>query len=57
VNIKYIRYFISGQYCLIVDGSCESAGKTCRAAVVFPESKQYEYLPKALYVMENLKAI
>jgi len=24
---------------------------------VFPESKQYEYLPKALYVMENLKAI
>lgn len=57
VDIKYIRYFISGQYCLIVDGSFERAGKTCRAAVVFPESKQYEYLPKALYVMENLKAI
>ena len=57
VNIKYIRYFIGGQYCLIVDGSSERQGKTCRAAVVFPESRQLEYLPKALYVMENLKVI
>ena len=57
VQIKYIRYFMGGQYCLIVDGRCERAGKTYRAAVVFPESKQHEYLPKALYVMENLKGL
>ena len=28
-----------------------------RTAVVFPESKQYEYLPKALYMIETLKGI
>ena len=57
MNIKYIRYFMGGQYCLIVDGSCERAGKTYRMAVVFPEEKQHEYLPKALYALENLKAL
>ena len=57
VQIKYIRYFMGGQYCLIVDGRCERAGKTYRMAVVFPESKQHEYLPKALYALENLKAL
>jgi len=57
VNIRYIRYFTGGQYCLIVESAGERAGKTYRSAVVFPESKQYEYLPKALYAIENLKAI
>ena len=55
VNIKYIRYYLGGQLCLIVDSSGKRAGKTYRAAVVFPESKQYEYLPKALFAIENLK--
>ena len=55
VNIKYIRYYLGGQLCLIVDSSGKRGGKTYRVAVVFPESKQYEYLPKALYAIENLK--
>lgn len=56
VDIKYIRYYLGGQYCLIVDSAGKRGGKTYRVAVVFPESKQYEYLPKALYAIENLKA-
>lgn len=55
VNIKYIRRYVDGQQCLIVDSAAKRAGKTYRIAVVFPESKQCEYLPKALYVIENLK--
>ena len=57
VSIKYIRRYVDGQQCLIVDSSAKRAGKTYRVAVVFPESKQYEYLPKALYIIENLKGI
>ena len=57
VAIKYIRYFLGGQYCLIVDSAAKRGGKTYRAAVIFPESKQYEYLPKALYAIENLKGM
>ena len=57
VSIKYIRRYVEGQQCLIVDSAAERAGKTYRVAVIFPESKQYEYLPKALYVIENLKGI
>ncbi len=56
LDIKYIRYYLGGQYCLVVDSAGKRAGKTYRVAVVFPESKQYEYLPKALYAIENLKA-
>ena len=56
VNIKYIRRYVSGEYCLIVDSAAKRAGKTYRMAVVFPERKQNEYLPKALYAIENLKA-
>ena len=56
VNIKYIRRYVDGQQCLIVDSAGKRAGKTYRVAVIFPESKQYEYLPKALYAIENLKA-
>lgn len=56
VAIKYIRRYVEGQYCLIVDSNGKRAGKAYRVAVVFPESKQYEYLPKALYAIENLKA-
>ena len=55
VNIKYIRRYVDGQQCLIVDSAGKRAGKTYRVAVIFPESKQYEYLPKALYAIENLK--
>ena len=55
VSIKYIRRYVDGQQCLIVDSAAKRAGKTYRVAVVFPESKQYEYLPKALYIIENLK--
>lgn len=55
VSIKYIRRYVDGQQCLIVDSAGKRAGKTYRVAVVFPESKQYEYLPKALYIIENLK--
>lgn len=55
VSIKYIRRYVSGQQCLIVDSAGKRAGKTYRVAVVFPESKQYEYLPKALFIIENLK--
>ena len=57
VSIKYIRRYVDGQQCLIVDSAAKRAGKTYRVAVVFPESKQYEYLPKALYIIENLKGI
>ena len=57
VNIKYIRRYVDGQQCLIVDSAAKRAGKTYRVAVIFPESKQYEYLPKALYAIENLKGI
>ena len=57
VSIKYIRRYVGGQHCLIVDSAAKRAGKTYRVAVVFPESKQYEYLPKALYIIENLKGI
>ena len=57
VSIKYIRRYVDGQQCLIVDSAGKRAGKTYRVAVVFPESKQYEYLPKALYIIENLKGI
>lgn len=57
VNIKYIRRYIGGDYCLIVDSSGKRGNKTYRTAVVFPESKQYEYLPKALYMIETLKGI
>lgn len=56
VTIKYIRRYVEGQYCLIVDSNGKRAGKAYRVAVVFPESKLYEYLPKALYAIENLKA-
>ena len=56
VAIKYIRRYVDGQHCLIVDSVGKRAGKTYRVAFVFPESKQYEYLPKALYAIENLKA-
>ena len=56
VNIKYIRRYLGGEYCLIVDSAAKKAGKTYRMAVVFPERKQNEYLPKALYAIENLKA-
>ena len=56
VNIKYIRRYVGGEYCLIVDSAAKRAGKTYRMAVVFPERKQNEYLPKALYAIENLKA-
>ena len=55
VNIKYIRYYLGGQHCLIVDSAAKRGRKTYRMAIVFPESKQYEYLPKALYAIENLK--
>ena len=55
VSIKYIRRYLEGQQCLIVDSAAKRAGKTYRVAVIFPESKQHEYLPKALYVIENLK--
>ena len=55
VSIKYIRRYMEGEQCLIVDSAAKRAGKTYRVAVIFPESKQYEYLPKALYVIENLK--
>ena len=55
VNIKYIRRYVDGQQCLIVDSAGKRAGKIYRVAVIFPESKQYEYLPKALYAIENLK--
>ena len=57
VSIKYIRRYIGGEYCLLVDSTGKRAGKTYRAAVVFPESRQYEYLPKVLYMMETLKGI
>ena len=57
VSIKYIRRYVDGQQCLIVDSAAKRAGKTYRVAVVFPESKQYEYLPKALYIVENLKGV
>ena len=56
VAIKYIRRYVDGQHCLIVDSNGKRAGKAYRVAVVFPESKQHEYLPKALYAIENLKA-
>ena len=56
VHIKYIRRYVGGEYCLIVDSAAKKAGKTYRMAVVFPERKQNEYLPKALYAIENLKA-
>lgn len=56
VFIKYIRRYVGGEYCLIVDSAAKKAGKTYRMAVVFPERKQSEYLPKALYAIENLKA-
>jgi len=56
VFIKYIRRYVGGEYCLIVDSAAKKAGKTYRVAVVFPERKQSEYLPKALYAIENLKA-
>ena len=56
VYIKYIRRYVGGEYCLIVDSAAKKAGKTYRMAVVFPERKQNEYLPKALYAIENLKA-
>ncbi|MBR4908536.1 MAG: hypothetical protein IKZ43_05965 [Acidaminococcaceae bacterium] len=56
VSIKYIRRYLGGEYCLIVDSAAKKAGKTYRMAVVFPERKQNEYLPKALYAIENLKA-
>lgn len=56
VHIKYIRRYLGGEYCLIVDSAAKKAGKTYRMAVVFPERKQNEYLPKALYAIENLKA-
>ena len=55
VSIKYIRRYVDGQQCLIVDSAAKREGKTYRVAVVFPESKRYEYLPKALYIIENLK--
>lgn len=55
VNIKYIRRYVDGEQCLIVDSAGKRSGKTYRIAVIFPESKQYEYLPKALYAIENLK--
>ena len=57
VSIKYIRRYVDGQQCLIVDSAAKRAGKIYRVAVVFPESKQYEYLPKALYIVENLKGV
>ena len=57
ISIKYIRRYIGGEYCLLVDSTGQRAGKTYRAAVVFPESRQYEYLPKVLYMMETLKGI
>ena len=57
VSIKYIRRYVDGQHCLIVDSAGKRAGKTYRVAVVFPENKQYEYLPKALYIIENLRGI
>lgn len=57
VAIKYIRYYLGGQHCLIVDSAGKRGGRTYRVAVAFPESKQYEYLPKALFAIENLKGI
>ena len=57
VKIQYIRRYIGGEHCLIVDSAGQRAGKTYRTAIVFPESKQYEYLPKALYIVETLKGI
>jgi len=57
VAIKYIRYYLGGQYCIIVDSAGKRGVRTYRAAFVFPESKQYEYLPKALYAIENLKGL
>ena len=57
VAIKYIRYYLGGQHCLIVDSAGKRGGRTFRVAVAFPESKQYEYLPKALFAIENLKGI
>lgn len=57
VEIQYIRYYTGGQYSLAVVSAAENAGKIYRTAVVFPESEQYEYLPKALYVIENQRAI
>lgn len=55
VKIQYIRRYIGGEHCLIVDSAGQRAGKTYRTAIVFPESKQHEYLPKALYMIETLK--
>lgn len=57
VKIQYIRRYIGGEHCLIVDSAGQRAGKTYRTAIVFPESKQYEYLPKALYMIETLKGM
>lgn len=57
VAIKYIRYYLGGQHCLIVDSAGKRAGRTYRMAFAFPESKQHEYLPKALFAIENLKGI
>ena len=57
VAIRYIRYFLGGEYCLIVDSTGKRAGKTYRTAFIFPERKQYEYLPKVLFSIENLKGI
>ena len=55
VSINYICRYLEGQQCLIVDSAAKRGGKTYRVAVIFPESKQHEYLPKALYVIENLQ--
>ena len=57
VAIKYIRYYLGGEYCLIVDSTGKRAGKTYRTAFIFPEQKQYEYLPKVLFSIENLKGM
>lgn len=57
VDIQYIRYYTGGHYSLVVLSAVKNGGKTYRTAVVFPESKQYEYLPRALYMIENQKVI
>lgn len=54
-HIRYIRYFREGIYCLAVRGDITDGTRSYGVAAVFPESKQYEYLPQVLYVIENIK--
>ena len=54
-EIRYIRYFRDGVYCLAVRGDITDGERRYGVEAVFPESRQYDYLPQVLYVIENLK--